>query len=189
SFMTREMEWNDVFKETVFGESTPLPVTLQQTDLRLHYSTQTPYRSSAFYNIFVMQRNASEVFHLFERVANQAADKCNTHYKAICKREDVTPIGQVKVIRYKELLDYANKKLGKDFVDEVMADIQFNEEWDEREKSLRITDKLMIECQELAPAIIILFAPPYYPAVNSTGHDLAEYCTDFVIKQAQKKFN
>lgn len=188
SFMTREMEWNELFQETVLGESTPLPVTLQQTDLRLNYSTQTPYRSSALYNIFVMKRTASEVFELFEKVALKAAEKCNQHYLEICKKQRVEPIGKVRVIRYKELEAYAIKKLGNDFVEEVKADIQFNDEWDEREKSLRITDKLMIQCQELAPAIIILFAPPYYPAVNSTGNELVEYCTDYVLQRAGKKY-
>lgn len=189
SFMTQEMEWNAHFQETVLGESTPLPVTLQQTDLRLNYSTQTPYRSSALYNIFVMKRTASEVFHIFEQVAVQAAEKCNRHYLEICKQQQVEPIGQVRVIRYKELEDYAIRKLGSEFVEEMKADIQFNDKWDEREKSLRITDKLLIECQELAPAIIILFAPPFYPAVNSTGNELVEYCTDFVIKNAKKNFD
>ena len=188
SFLTQEMEWNETFQETVLGETTPLPVTLQQTDLRLNYSTQTPYRSSALYNVFVMKRTASEVFQLFEQVALKASEKCNQHYQEICKRQAVQPIGQVRVIRYKELVDYAAKKLGSEFVEEVKADIQFNDEWDEREKSLRIADKLMIQCQELAPAMIILLAPPFYPAVNSTGNELVEYCTDFVMKHAKEKF-
>ncbi|MGJ9458655.1 M20/M25/M40 family metallo-hydrolase [Oceanobacillus sp. CF4.6] len=189
SFMTREMEWNDLFEETVLGETTPLPVTLQQTDLRLHYSTQTPYRSSALYNIFLMKRSASEAFDLFEKVAQTAAEKCNEAYERICKRHHVEPIGKVKVIRYKDLVTYATNKLGKEYVNDVKADIHYNEAWDDREKSLRITDKLMIQCQELAPAIIVLLAPPYYPAVNSTGNELIEACTSFVTKIAQEKFN
>lgn len=189
SFLTREMEWNDTFQETVLGETTPLPVTLQQTDLRLLYSTQTPYRSSALYNIFMMKRSAKEVLDIFESVAQTAADKCNETYLKICKKHDVEPIGKVKVIRYKDLLNYATKKLGETFVNEVKADIQYMEGWDEREKSLRITDKLMLQCQELAPAIVILLAPPYYPAVNSTGNELVEACTAFVKKLANEKFN
>ncbi|WP_249869988.1 M20/M25/M40 family metallo-hydrolase [Oceanobacillus saliphilus] len=189
SFMTREMEWNDLFKETVFGETTPLPITLQQTDLRLHYSTQTPYRSSALYNIFLMERSVSEAFHLFEKVAETAAQKCNASYELICRKHHVEPIGKVKVIRYKDLLTYATNKLGEAYIHEVKADIHYNESWDNREKSLRITDKLMIQCQELAPAIIILLAPPFYPAVNSTGNELVEACTSFITDFAQKKFN
>ena len=69
SYLTREMEWNDAFQETVLGETTPLPLTLQQTDLRLEYSTQTPYRSSALYNIFTFKRSAGDVFNIYENVA------------------------------------------------------------------------------------------------------------------------
>lgn len=189
SFLTREMEWNDSFQETVLGETTPLPVTLQQTDLRLLYSTQTPYRSSALYNIFMMKRSAKEIFDIFESVAQTAVAKCNEAYKKICEKNNVEPIGKVQVIRYKDLLNYAIKKLGEGFVNDVIADIQYEEGWDEREKSLRITDKLMLQCQELAPAIVILLAPPYYPAVNSTGNELVEACTTFIKKLAKDKFN
>jgi len=189
SFMTREMEWNGLFQEIVMGEKTPLPVTLQQTDLRLLYSTQTPYRSSALYNIFLMKRSAAEAFKLFEEVATTAAEKCNNAYDQICKRNDVKPIGNVRVIRYQDLISYATTKLGEDYIQEVKADIHFHETWDDREKSLRLTDKLMIQCQELAPAIIILLAPPFYPAVNSSGNELIEKCTSFVSKLAMEKFN
>ncbi|WP_156291676.1 M20/M25/M40 family metallo-hydrolase [Oceanobacillus salinisoli] len=189
SYLTREMEWNDTFQEIVFNEKTPLPVVLQQTDLRLHYSTQTPYRSSALYNIFVFERSASEVFDLFEKAANQAAVKCNEDYKKVCRANETKPIGDVKVIKYKDLLNYAMKKIGKETIEEIKADIYFHDEWDDREKSLRIADKLMIHCQELAPAIIILFAPPYYPAVNSSNDRLVDKCCDLIIKMAKEKLH
>ncbi|MCP3740033.1 M20/M25/M40 family metallo-hydrolase [Rossellomorea sp. BNER] len=189
SFLTQQMEWNDTFQETSLDEKTPVPVTLQQKDLRLEYSTQTPYRSAALYNVFLMERNASEIMALFERVANEAATACNEAYFKVCKRNKVDPIGTVKVMRYKELLEYATNKFGIEFIEEVKMEIYAHEEWDDREKSFRITDKLMIQCQELAPSIIILFAPPYYPAVNSTGDELVEDCIKFVKEKAFEKFH
>ncbi|GLO65799.1 amino acid degradation protein [Oceanobacillus sp. E9] len=188
SYLTQEMEWNSKFRETVRGESTPLPVTLQQTDLRLHYSTQTPYRSSALYNLFLMERSTSEAFDLFEKVAIEAANKCTAAYNEICRQQVVPPIGKVKVIRYKDLLEYATDKLGESIIQEIKADIYYNDEWDDREKSLRITDQLMIRCQELAPAMIILFAPPYYPAVNSSDNKLVQECTTFLTEKAKEDF-
>lgn len=186
SFLTQEMEWNESFQETVSDETTPLPLTLQQRDLRSEYSTQTPYRSAALYNVFLMKQSASDIFDLFERVANNAAKKCNDDYQKVCQKNKVDPLGDVKVIRYNDLLEHAVNKFGVEYVDGVKADIQLGE-WDEREKSLRITDKLMIQCQELAPAMVILFAPPYYPAVNSTGNSLVEKCTNFVTGKAKEK--
>ncbi|GIO21693.1 M20/M25/M40 family metallo-hydrolase [Oceanobacillus sp. J11TS1] len=189
TFLTREMEWNPIFREEVLGEAAPLPVTLQQTDLRLHYSTQTPYRSSALYNIFLLERTAEEAFTLFEQVAKKAASQCNERYKKICQDNQVRPIGTVKVIPYEELLEYATKKLGKELIEDLIKDIHFNDDYDDREKSLRITDSLMIHCQELAPAIVILFAPPYYPAVNSSGDPFIESCVQYVEKEAKRQFH
>src|SRR5690625_4991817 len=135
-----------------------------------------------------MKQTAADVFDQFERVANVTADKCNEAYYKVCEKNNVSPIGKVKVIRYQDLLEYATSKFGSEFVDAVKADIYFQDDWNEREKCLRITDRLMIQCQELAPAMVILFAPPYYPAVNSTENELIKACTNFVAEKAAEKF-
>jgi arginine utilization protein RocB len=189
SFLTQRMEWNTSFQETDLGETTPLPVTLQLKDLKMEYSVQTPYRAAALYNVFLMKRNAAEVMDIFEKIAVDAAEACNTAYHKICTEQVVLPVGQVKVIRYEELLKHALDKFGSDFLDSTKATIQANDAWDDREKSLRIADTLMIQCQELAPAIVILYAPPYYPAVNSSDNELVGQCIDFVKKQGHETFN
>lgn len=189
SYLTREMEWNAEFQEIAFSEKTPLPVTLQQTDLNLSYSTQTPYRSAALYNIFLFNQSASDVFSKFEDVAKRAASQCNKDYKRICKDHHAEMIGEIKVIPFKDLFDYAENKLGKVFVETLSKDICDKTDWDDREKSIRIADQLMIFCQELAPAIIIMLVPPYYPAVNSTDHPLIKNCSAMVIRKAKEKFH
>ena len=188
SFLTQLMEWNPLFNETDRDERTPLPVSLQQKDLKTQYSTQTPYRAVALYNVFLMKKTASDIMNTFEKVALEAARRCNESYKALCDHEQVDRIGEVRVIRYKDLLTYALKKIGKKQVDKLVEDVESNEEWDEREKSLRIADGLMIRCNELAPAIILLFAPPYYPAVNSSDDSLIIESAQFVKDLAMKEF-
>ena len=60
---------------------------------------------------------------------------------------------------------YAEEKLGAEVVrGELKANVTENNQLDEREMSIQICDQLMLHCQELAPATIIFFAPPYYPA-------------------------
>ncbi|MGJ9382708.1 M20/M25/M40 family metallo-hydrolase [Salipaludibacillus sp. CF4.18] len=168
SFMTQQMEWNAMFREHDLGETSPLPVSLHQKDLKLEYSTQTPYRASALYNVFLMKRNADEIFDLFEEAALDAASKCNISYQEICRRENISGVGEVRVIRYEELLKHANHKFGEATVEKLIEAFTDNTLLDDREKSLGIADELMIQCPELAPAMVILFAPPYYPAVNSS---------------------
>ncbi len=188
SFLTQHMEWNERFRETHFGESTPLPVSLQLKDLKLQYSTQTPYRSAALYNVFLMKRSAAKVMNLFEQVALEAMAECNARYRALCEREQIDGVGEVKVLRYDQLLDYAINKLGSGEVQRIKNEALQKEEWDDREKSLRIVDGLMIACQELTPATVLLFAPPYYPAVNSSGHPLIDDAIS-LLKQEAKTFD
>ncbi|GHH99598.1 M20/M25/M40 family metallo-hydrolase [Neobacillus kokaensis] len=189
SFLTQRMEWNLSMQETVLGEQTPLPVTLQQKDLRFEYSVQTPYRSSALYNVFLMKRNAEEIMNMFEKVAVDAADACNKAYHEVCKQQSVTPVGEVRVLRYEELEKHAIRKFGIGFVEGVKASIQKRADWDDREKSIRIADALIIECQELAPAIVVFYAPPYYPAVNSSDNELVVECIEYVKQQGFEKFS
>ncbi len=188
SFLTQRMEFNPLFTEKDLGESTPLPVSLQQKDLKMSYSTQTPYRAVALYNVFLFKRTAKEIMDLFEQVANEAMTELNQTYKNICEREHVKGVGQVKVLKYEELLAYANKKLGEEEVLRLKQEALLDEEWDDREKSLRIVDSLMIQCQELAPATVLLFAPPYYPAVN-TSHDPIIKNAVELMKKSAKSFD
>ncbi len=189
SFLTQRMEWNLTLQEKVKGETTPLPVTLQQKDLRLEYSVQTPYRSSALYNVFLMKRNAEEIIGIFEKIAVDAAAACNHAYKEVCIKHSVKPVGEVRALRYEDLQTYAIRKFGINFVEKIKADVQTNANWDDREKSMRIADSLMIGCQELAPAIVLLFAPPYYPAVNSSDDELVKDCVHYIREKGLEKFN
>lgn len=189
SFLTRKMEWNAAFTETVFNETTPLPVTLTQTDLKDAYSTQTSSRTAALYNVFVMERNAQEVMDIFRQTAEDAAVECNQLYKEIIAREQAVSIGEVKVFDFEELLAYANEKVTQEKVDEVMESVLNRTDYDEREKSIRIVDALMLHCQELAPATILFFAPPYYPAVNSSNNKFIQEKVRYIQKIASDHFD
>jgi len=189
SYLTQRMEFNPLFQETVLGETTPLPVTIQQNDLKMEYSAQTSYRATALYNVFVMKRTAAEVMELFKQVANEAADDCNANYQRICSREGVDPVGEIRVLKYEELLKHAVDKFGSDYVETVKTTVRDHMEWDDRERSFRIVDTLMIQCQELAPAMVLLYAPPYYPAVNSSEDPLVEECVEFVKQFGTSEFN
>ena len=76
--------------------------------------------------------------------------------------------------------------MGTEEVRAVKKTVLENPDWDDREMSLHIVDKLMIQCQELAPATVILYAPPYYPAVNTSEDPLIKKCIALVQKEASK---
>jgi arginine utilization protein RocB len=189
SFLTQQMEWNPLFRETDLGESTPLPVSLQQKDLKMTYTTQTPYRAEALYNVFLMKRNASEIMKIFHHVATKAAEACQANYLEICKQEGVEPIGNVKVMTYEELVEYAKVKIGSEAITSIKVEVMNHLTWDDRGKSIRIADILMNHCQELGPTIVLMFAPPYYPAVNTSDNPIVKEVIDLMKKIGSEQFD
>lgn len=188
AFLTTEMEWNDRFLESAYDEVTPLPVSLQLKDLKDQYSTQTPYRAVAMYNVFLMKRSAEEIMSIFENVANEAMEKCQLRYDEICRKQRITGVGKIEVLRFEELYNYAVKKLGIKKVSELTDSVTENQSLDDREKSFRIADQLMIHCKELAPAVVLLFAPPYYPPANSSDHPFIKEAISLLLEES-KKYN
>lgn len=188
TYLTHRMEWNENFKETEYGETTPLPVTLMMRDMKTHYSAQTPYRTSAMYNVFLMKKDAEEVFAQFEKVAIEAMEHCTRDYLAMCEREGIEPVGDIKVLRFQQLMDYAINKFGLDYINNALYDTMMHPEWDVREKSMHIVDILLINCQELTPACVLLYAPPFYPPVNSSEDELVKRCVEQVTANAKERF-
>lgn len=189
SFLTKKMEYNKAFSEERYGERTPLPLTLKTIDLKWEYSTQTSNRVAAFYNVFLMEQNASDVMDTFQDIAAAAMEDCAQVYESVCKRENMEPLGHMCVIRYEELLAYATDKLGTDMIEELKKDVYTQRGLDEREMSAAVCDTLMRHCQELAPATVLFFAPPYYPSVNSSGNKRIKEKISLAQSLFREKFN
>lgn len=190
TYLTRKMEWNPSFSETVYGEESPLPVTLTQGDMKAEYSVQTPYRTKAMYNVFTMKRNAEEVMDIFENLANESVEECLEDYRAFCVRIGMEPrINEIRVLRFEQLMDYAKNKFGIDYINQLIHNTMMDPERDVRDKSFHIADLLLLNCQELTPSVVLLFAPPYYPAVNSSDDPLIEDCVAHVTQYALQRFD
>ncbi|WP_280768867.1 M20/M25/M40 family metallo-hydrolase [Salipaludibacillus daqingensis] len=168
SYLSQDMEWNPAFRENELGESTPLPVSLQLKDLKLEYSTQTPYRAAALYNIFTMKKDAASVMDTFEAVVEKSVARCQADYDNLCERENVQGFPAIRVVRYDELFRYVQDKFDDTLVEEATRLILDETEWDDRDKSIRMAGEWMLLCPELAPAVVLFYAPPYYPSVNSS---------------------
>lgn len=189
SYLTKAMEFNRDFVEEAYGEKTPLPICLQEIDLKDDYSAQTSCHSAALYNVFVMRQNAEDIMSIFKKTAEQAMADCSTDYKSICEREGVQPIGDIQVLEYQGLLEYAVNKIGKSAVDEIMENVLADSTQDERKMSMRICDNLMAHCQELAPLTILFYAPPYYPAINSSDNELVQEKIALTQQLLKNQFN
>src|SRR5699024_9315863 len=123
SVLTQKMERNEAFSESICGETTRLPVTLSQMDLKDDYSAQTSSRTAALYNVCMMEQNAKEVIDIFVDVAEEAATECNEAYKKIIAREGTNSVGEVKVITFENLLTYVKEKLTEEKMDMLMSNV------------------------------------------------------------------
>lgn len=189
AYLTKEMEFNTTFREEKYNEKTPLPICLQNVDLKQEYSTQTSHHVASLYNVLLFEKTAQDIMSSFEKVTIKAMKDCEKDYFEICKREKVKPIGEIDVIVYSELKKYAVEKLGQVKVDGIIKEVFLQENLDEREKTIHISDQLMANCSELAPATILFFAPPYYPAVNSSENQLVKDKIKLAQKVLSDKFN
>ncbi|GAB3057403.1 M20/M25/M40 family metallo-hydrolase [Salinicoccus sesuvii] len=168
SFLNQQMEFSNVFSETVYGERTPLPVTLKYYDMKTDYSTQTSNHVAAFYNVFAMEQNAEEVFTKFNQLVEETMTQCQNSYETICQREGVHPVGQIRTLSYQALYDYMLRKHGQMKIDEIVTQYIARDDLDDREKSMHIANRMITYCKELVPLAVTLFVPPYYPAVNTS---------------------
>ena len=60
---------------------------------------------------------------------------------------------------------------------------------DEREQTILLVDALALQCKELAPMIVLFYAPPYYPAVCSTDEETIQALLPEILKHAKKQYN
>lgn len=189
SYLTQEMSWNPLFQETVLEETAPLPVTVLQRDVKMEYSAQTPYRAVAMYNVFLLERSAADIMELFDQTARKAMRRMSDDYLEMCRREQIGPVNEVKVLLFEELKEYAEKKLGKEKVGNIISGVVTeNREMDVREQSHAIADLLLMQCHELTPAVILMFAPPYYPPVNSSDSPLVKSCIQAFTDKAMEMY-
>ena len=189
SYLTKKMEYTDRFLETFDGEKTPLPVCLQANDLKDNYDVQTSHHSYAMYNVFTLSQTAKDVMITFKEIAEEAMHECRTDYEEICKTHHIPALNCIRVLEYHEVLEYFIDKYSKEEADELIREVIEKNGTDERKMTLLIADKLMEYCQELAPATVLMFAPPYMPAVNSSDDKLVRKLIEATKSEMHEKYN
>lgn len=186
SFLMNHLELNDALREVVGAEKTPLPVSLYQKDLKQEYSVKTPYRTASLFNVFLFKRSANEMFDIFQKEVHVATARLNETYRNLCEREQVEGVGNVQILDYEQLEAHAIKHHGEAKVADWKEEIYTRKDLNDREKSILTTDKLARHCNDLSPAIISFFAPPYYPAVYSEKTDEFMKMIDFIKAESER---
>ncbi|PGX39686.1 hypothetical protein COE67_17640, partial [Priestia megaterium] len=173
SLLTAEIELNTEFCEVIEGEATPPPTNLIQRDLKDEYSTQIPHRAVTLFNLFLLEKQMGDVvLSLREKAIKVAAQiednymKQATHFSTY--NSFIPRNLKVNILTYEELVEYCVQNYGPEQINDLQTSIfKHRNGKDDRDLTIEFVDQLSILCKELAPMIIIFFAPPYYPAVSS----------------------
>ncbi|WP_019242942.1 MULTISPECIES: M20/M25/M40 family metallo-hydrolase [Bacillus] len=189
SVLSQEMEWNEQFCEKVNAESTPPPTILWQRDLKKEYSVQIPHRSVSMYNLMLMKKNPAEVMASMKEIANKAAEKMEKFIEKKFQALHLTShTNKIRVISYEELKEYACQKTSASYIADLEKSYTESNIVDYREKVIHIVDQIAILCQELAPMMVIFYAPPYYPAVYSGDNPTITELSNSLIEYTKQSF-
>jgi arginine utilization protein RocB len=196
SQLTCELELNTAFCEVVEEEATPPPTNLIQKGLKKDYSVQIPHRAVTLFNLFLLEKKMDDIVHSLlettQKVAANIKRNYEKHANNYVQYEPYTPqTVEIRTLTYQDLLQYAIKNHGLEQVHQIEKHVlnSNGQQKDERELTIELVDELAILCKELAPMIVLFFAPPYYPAICSRDNTLIKQVTSEMIDYAKDKYD
>ncbi|TDQ40885.1 M20/M25/M40 family metallo-hydrolase [Aureibacillus halotolerans] len=192
SQITCEMEVASAFSENGEKGVTPPPTNLIQQSIHRAYSVTTPYRAVTMFHLFLMEKTAEDHLEALVKTAKTAARKIEETYRESAKRHPIPEERgrdwEVNVMTYAELYAHACQTFGKERIEELIATtLAADEALDDREKTIHVVDALALKCQQLAPLIVVFFAPPYYPPITSLDDNCMKVVTDALMKGAKEQ--
>ena len=188
-----DLSMNDDLCDAAPGQLAAPPVTLRAADLKSHYDVQLPLVAYFYLNVLTLTTtpeqlltrlhgHAQEVLTQLLRRVDQTEQRWRqAHGEAHWQDRFYPRSGHV--LTYHELYGETVQRLGKKRVDtELMQEWQ---RWrgtvDGRDRSLHLTHRLWTLSGRQGPAIVLYFAPPYYPAVAPIAGPLQD-AVDAVVK-------
>ncbi|HZG73556.1 MAG TPA: M20/M25/M40 family metallo-hydrolase [Chondromyces sp.] len=187
AFIAEEMELNIDFSESAGIQQSPPPTALYHRDLKKDYSAQIPNRAAALYNVLFMKRSIEELTEMLHEAAKRAAKRIeqfyqikNQQYAKLAGRRG-NPSFKVRTLTFAELKNYAEKNVPRETIHQLESEVlSRQDDLDDRELSIELVDRYALLCKELAPMIVLFYAPPFYPAIQSEGKEMREWANDLI---------
>jgi arginine utilization protein RocB len=175
--LIQDLSMNDALCDSVPGQVAAPPVTLHARDLKSHYDVQLPFTAYFYINMFTLTTTPQQLLQRLHARAQavlarllQRIDEAEQRWLQASKV--LERYGQLQprtgtVLTYAELYTETVQRLGQEQVDAALK-----QEWqrwprteDSRERCLHLVYRLWQLSDRQGPAIVIYYAPPYYPAV------------------------
>ncbi len=183
--LIRDVSMNDDLCDRARGEITSPPVTLHATDLKSHYDVQLPFMAYFYLNVLTFSTDPQTLLvRLKSRaegvLASLLAKLDETERRWLEASQDAMHTEMQarsgQVFTYAEIYEEVVQRLGRERVE-----AELEQEWqrwpatlDKRERSLYGVRRLWAISGKRGPAVVLYYAPPYYPhaeAVPGALHD------------------
>lgn len=200
--LNRLLELNPDFCDINKGNITPPPTCLKQTDLKELYSVQTPLMAASYYNVLTLNLSIDELIEKLKNLCFQAfhntlniIEKSVNKFASISNRNSLREEFEPKVLTYEEVYKKVKETLGDKFDTYIQGKIEqwINENMDLQTIAINIMKETYLNYSDKSPAIIIGFAPPYYPdkhLIEDKADDMVLLkVIDNILEYAKDKFN
>lgn len=153
-------EGNMALADTWGNEVTPPPAWMYMRDRKKHYDVSLPYRAAGWMNFLTYQKTPAQVIAILQDAAKQAIAETKTKLN-------------VQILTGAELLELGKKKEGFSvLVDHLYHQSQLalqDGTSSYAEETISMIAHMLAFLDIMEPTIVIAFAPPFYPAAQSTA--------------------
>jgi arginine utilization protein RocB len=182
--LIRDLSMEPLLAETVGDDTTPPPVTLRAADLKERYDTQLADAAYFLLNVLTLRTGPQQLLDRLRTLVEQALaralvlldDRERRWQEAAGVVGPSAPPRSGTVLSYHQLHVEVSRRLG---VDRLAAALR--EEWerwpadaDKRVRSVHLVARLWRLSGRQGPAVVMFYAPPYYPAVAPAPSELAD---------------
>ncbi|API92592.1 M20/M25/M40 family metallo-hydrolase [Virgibacillus pantothenticus] len=194
SELTSQINYNPELCDEAYGEVTPPPVTLKQSDLKPTYTTQTALAAYVYYNFFthswspkeVLEKLKTEAYIAFERAVTKLEQSFQQYGEK--RGEAVSTLGwQPRVLTYNEMQELLIEEHGEAFIQHMQAFKNFllqQEDLDTRLFSVYVVEEAWKWLKDKAPAIILFYSSLYSPRVDLSEENEKEAALLTAMEQA-----
>lgn len=187
--LIRDLSMNDELCDTGKGQRTVPPVTLHATDLKQHYDVQLPFAAYFYLNVLTLTSGPEELLQRLRQVAQtalerllQRVDETERRWRSATGQSGHIEPRRGIIVSYAELYAETVRRLGEKRVRQALDETwqQLPPTLDKRERSLHLVQRLWSLSNLRGPAVVIYYAPPYYPHVPESVGLLSEAIDEVV---------
>ena len=172
-------EGDPEFVETWQGERTVPPVWYFMRDLKDGYDYSLPAQAAGYCNVLTFTRPAAQVRDYFVNLARLAVRTALARQQQLAALAGTVAVQEMPVLTYAELRERAREKDGyAAFAARLQQDLAAQlqtRELDYPRATLAAIRATLTFCKLNSPLVVVGFAPPYYPALNSEDLESKEY--------------